>query len=97
MLTKEGGKVIDFLSGAGALNYGHNHEIKAAITEYLPSDAVVRGLDMATPAKLEFMRPSTPSYFGKAWKQFCFSGARHGGGIRLPKGRDRRGYGTHDI
>lgn len=56
MLTNGGAKVIDFLAGAGALNYGHNnHEIKAAIAEYLASDAVVHGLDMATPAKLEFM------------------------------------------
>lgn len=56
MLTEDGRKFIDFLSGAGALNYGHNnHEIKAAMTEYLASDAVVHGLDMATPAKLEFM------------------------------------------
>ncbi|MCK1641304.1 diaminobutyrate--2-oxoglutarate transaminase [Bradyrhizobium sp. 157] len=56
MLTEEGRKVIDFLSGAGALNYGHNnHQIKADITEYLASDAVVHGLDMATPAKLGFM------------------------------------------
>lgn len=56
MLTDDGRKVIDFFSGAGALNYGHNnHEIKAAITEHLASDAVVHGLDMATPAKLEFL------------------------------------------
>ncbi|MGV7218875.1 diaminobutyrate--2-oxoglutarate transaminase [Bradyrhizobium sp. UFLA05-112] len=56
MMTEGGRKVIDFLSGAGTLNYGHNnHQIKAALTEYLASDAVVHGLDMATPAKLEFM------------------------------------------
>lgn len=56
METEGGRKVIDFLSGAGALNYGHNNEaIRAAITEYLMSGAVVHGLDMATPAKLEFM------------------------------------------
>lgn len=56
MLTDDGRKLIDFLSGAGALNYGHNnHQIKSAITEYLMSDAVVHGLDMATPAKREFM------------------------------------------
>lgn len=56
MLTEDGRKVIDFFSGAGALNYGHNnHKIKAAITEYLASDAVIHGLDMATPARLEFM------------------------------------------
>lgn len=56
MLTEDGRKIIDFFSGAGALNYGHNnHQIKVAINEYLASDAVVHGLDMATPAKLEFM------------------------------------------
>lgn len=56
MLTDDGRKIIDFVSGAGALNYGHNNpEIKAAIAEYLASDAVIHGLDMATPAKLEFM------------------------------------------
>lgn len=56
MLTESGRKIIDFLSGAGALNYGHNnHEIKSAISEYLASDAVVHGLDIATPAKIKFM------------------------------------------
>lgn len=48
--------VIDFLSCAGALNYGqNNHEIRAAIRLYLASDTVVHGLDMLTPAKLEFV------------------------------------------
>ncbi|MCK1705061.1 diaminobutyrate--2-oxoglutarate transaminase [Bradyrhizobium sp. 146] len=56
MLTEGGRKLIDFLSGAGALNYGHNnHAIKAALADYLMSDAVVHGLDMATPAKREYM------------------------------------------
>ncbi|MCC8962422.1 diaminobutyrate--2-oxoglutarate transaminase [Bradyrhizobium sp. Pear76] len=56
LLTEDGRKVIDFLSGAGTLNYGHNnHGIKAAVIEYLASDAVVQGLDIATPAKLKFM------------------------------------------
>ncbi|WP_456724950.1 MULTISPECIES: diaminobutyrate--2-oxoglutarate transaminase [unclassified Bradyrhizobium] len=57
MLTEDGRKIIDFFSGAGTLNYGHNnHQIKAAIVDYLASDAVVHGIDMATPAKLEFMQ-----------------------------------------
>lgn len=56
MLTEYGRKAIDFLSGAGALNYGHNnHQIKADITEYFASDAIVHGLEMATSAKLGFM------------------------------------------
>ncbi|AYG76862.1 diaminobutyrate--2-oxoglutarate transaminase [Rhizobium sp. CCGE532] len=47
---------IDFLSGASALNYGHNdpHILSAAV-EYLHSNGVIHGLDMATPAKREFM------------------------------------------
>lgn len=57
MLTDLGRQVIDFFSGAGALNYGHNnHGIRTVIVEYLASDAVVHGLDMATPAKLEFLK-----------------------------------------
>ncbi|WP_346659603.1 aminotransferase class III-fold pyridoxal phosphate-dependent enzyme [Bradyrhizobium sp. 146] len=56
LLTEYGRKAIDFLSGAGASNYGHNnHQIKADIAEYFASDAMVHGLDMATPAKLGFM------------------------------------------
>lgn len=56
MLTENGRQMVDFFSGAGALNYGHNnHAIKVAVTEYLSSDAMIHGLDMATPAKIEFM------------------------------------------
>lgn len=56
ILTNDGRKIIDFFSGAGALNYGHNnHAIRAAITDYLQSNALVHALDMATPAKINFM------------------------------------------
>ncbi|SFN99119.1 diaminobutyrate aminotransferase apoenzyme [Bradyrhizobium sp. Rc3b] len=56
MLTDDGRKVIDFLSGGGVLNYGHNnHRIRDAIAEHLSSDAVAHGFDMATPEKLKFM------------------------------------------
>lgn len=56
VLTNDGRRLIDFLSGTGTLNYGHNnHEIKAAIIEYLASDSVVHGFDVATRAKIEFM------------------------------------------
>ncbi|WP_256467671.1 aminotransferase class III-fold pyridoxal phosphate-dependent enzyme [Bradyrhizobium sp. 169] len=55
MLTEDGRKVIDFLSGAGALDYGHNNHQNQGCTEYLAPDAVVHGLDIATPAKAESM------------------------------------------
>ncbi|MCC5951745.1 MAG: diaminobutyrate--2-oxoglutarate transaminase [Acidimicrobiia bacterium] len=47
---------LDFFSGAGALNYGHNPpELKAALLEYLAEDNIVHGLDMMTVAKRTFL------------------------------------------
>ncbi len=57
VLTDESGtEYIDFFSGAGTLNYGHNNPIlKKKLIEYLDIDGVVHGLDMATSAKKLFM------------------------------------------
>jgi diaminobutyrate-2-oxoglutarate transaminase len=53
---EEGTRYIDFFSGAGTLNYGHNHPaLKEAVLEYVESDGLVHGLDMATTAKREFL------------------------------------------
>ena len=53
---EKGTKYIDFLSGAGALNYGHNHpEIKKSIINYLEEDGISHSLDMATVAKKNFI------------------------------------------
>jgi diaminobutyrate-2-oxoglutarate transaminase len=47
---------IDFLAGAGALNYGHNNDyIKQQVIEYLDSDAIAHGLDFYTTAKEKFI------------------------------------------
>ena len=56
-LEDEGGNVyIDFLAGAGALNYGHNDPaLKAKLLDYIEADQIVHGLDMATGAKQAFM------------------------------------------
>jgi diaminobutyrate-2-oxoglutarate transaminase len=52
----DGKEYIDFLSGAGTLNYGHNNPIlKEALLEYIESDGIVHGLDMATEAKQKFL------------------------------------------
>jgi diaminobutyrate-2-oxoglutarate transaminase len=58
VLTDEDGRAyIDFLAGAGSLNYGHNHPVlKQAVIDYLSSDGIVHGLDMATSAKELFLR-----------------------------------------
>jgi len=47
---------IDFLAGAGALNYGHNHPVfKEALLEYIQSDRITHSLDLYTSAKRDFM------------------------------------------
>ena len=56
LLDENGREYIDFLAGAGTLNYGHNNPIlKQALLEYLESDGLVHGLDMATDAKRRFL------------------------------------------
>ncbi len=57
-LTDENGQqYIDFLAGAGSLNYGHNNPVlKQTLIDYLVNDGVVHGLDMATSAKKHFLR-----------------------------------------
>jgi len=51
-----GKQYIDFFSGAGAVNYGHNNAaMKQAIIDYLQADGVVHSLDMATKAKRQFL------------------------------------------
>ncbi len=52
----EGNEYLDFLSGAGALNYGHNNpRLKAALLDYIREDGITHGLDMHTQAKGRFM------------------------------------------
>lgn len=56
-ITAENGtEYLDFLSGAGTLNYGHNNDyFKQAIIDYIEEDGIVHGLDMATKAKNHFI------------------------------------------
>jgi diaminobutyrate-2-oxoglutarate transaminase len=51
-----GNEYLDFLSGAGALNYGHNNElIKSEILRYIESDGITHSLDLHTVPKAEFL------------------------------------------
>ncbi len=53
---EEGNEYIDFLAGAGALNYGHNDPVlKEKLMEYIEADQIVHGLDLVTEAKRAFM------------------------------------------
>ena len=54
---ENGMSYIDFLSGAGSLNYGHNHPVlKNALLAYIENDGITHGLDMHTAAKADFLR-----------------------------------------
>lgn len=56
LFTEDGGVYLDFFSGAGTLNYGHNNPIfKNKLIEYIESDGLTHSLDMATRAKRKFL------------------------------------------
>jgi len=47
---------LDFFSGAGALNYGHNNALfKDKLISYIQSDGVTHSLDMTTEARVEMI------------------------------------------
>ncbi|MCV0373408.1 MAG: diaminobutyrate--2-oxoglutarate transaminase [Nitrosarchaeum sp.] len=51
-----GKKYLDFLCGAGSLNYGHNNPVlKKEILDYLNKDGIVHSLDLATTSKESFL------------------------------------------
>jgi diaminobutyrate-2-oxoglutarate transaminase len=53
---ESGRSYLDFFSGAGSLNYGHNDPVqKQALIDYIASDRIVQSLDMFTTAKRDFL------------------------------------------
>ncbi|MEJ2765067.1 diaminobutyrate--2-oxoglutarate transaminase [Photobacterium sp. MCCC 1A19761] len=56
LYTADGEAYLDFLAGAGALNYGHNNSVlKKALMDYIDADGLTHGLDMYSEAKGEFL------------------------------------------
>jgi len=56
LITEDGKKYLDFLCGAGSLNYGHNNPLlKKSLIEYLTSDGIVHSLDLTTNSKEDFL------------------------------------------
>ena len=52
MWDEEGNEYLDFLAGAGTLNYGHNNPVfKDILIDYIQNDGITHGLDMHTKAK----------------------------------------------
>lgn len=57
LVAEDGTQYIDFFSGAGTLNYGHNNPVlKQRLLEYVESDGLLHGLDMATVAKRDLLQ-----------------------------------------
>lgn len=53
----DGNRYLDFLAGAGVLNYGHNPpELKHKLLEYIERDGVSHTLDLYSPAKARFLQ-----------------------------------------
>ncbi|GAA0786074.1 diaminobutyrate--2-oxoglutarate transaminase [Marinobacterium sediminicola] len=56
LTTEDGQEYVDFLAGAGTLNYGHNNDqLKQALIDYIASDGLTHGLDMQSVAKENFL------------------------------------------
>ncbi|HEY6924260.1 MAG TPA: diaminobutyrate--2-oxoglutarate transaminase [Steroidobacteraceae bacterium] len=56
LVTTDGKEYIDFLSGCGALNYGHNDpDMKDALMDYMAGNGIAHSLDMNTRSKNEFV------------------------------------------
>lgn len=56
LYDEDGNRYLDFLAGAGTLNYGHNNPLfKEKLLEYIHSDGITHGLDLHTKAKGEFL------------------------------------------
>ncbi len=56
LYDEEGNQYLDFLAGAGTLNYGHNNPLfKKRLLDYINDDGITHGLDMHTRAKGEFL------------------------------------------
>lgn len=56
MYDEEGNEYLDFLAGAGTLNYGHNNDLlKQELLGYIQEDGISHGLDLHTRAKGEFL------------------------------------------
>ncbi|MFT6913903.1 MAG: diaminobutyrate-2-oxoglutarate transaminase [Motiliproteus sp.] len=56
LYDEDGTQYLDFLAGAGTLNYGHNNPIfKEKLLQYINDDGITHGLDLHTKAKGEFL------------------------------------------
>lgn len=56
LYDEDGNQYLDFLAGAGTLNYGHNNPVfKEKLLDYIQQDGITHGLDLHTKAKRDFL------------------------------------------
>lgn len=56
LFDDRGHRYLDFLSGAGSLNYGHNHPVlRDALIDYVSRNGIAHSLDLHTSAKADFL------------------------------------------
>lgn len=56
LYDQNGDEYLDFLSGAGSMNYGHNNPVfKEKLLEYIAKDGITNSLDLHTDAKGNFL------------------------------------------
>jgi len=53
---ENGCRYLDFLAGAGSLNFGHNNPVfKRALMDYIASDGITQSFDLYTEARAKFL------------------------------------------
>jgi diaminobutyrate-2-oxoglutarate transaminase len=56
LIDAHGKRYLDFLAGAGSLNYGHNNDVmKSALLDYIMDDGITHSLDLHSVAKEKFL------------------------------------------
>ena len=56
LYDEDNNQYLDFLAGAGTLNYGHNNPLfKEKLLDYINDDGITHGLDLHTKAKGQFL------------------------------------------
>lgn len=56
LFDEDGEAYLDFLAGAGSLNYGHNHpDLRDRLIQYISDNGVTHSLDFHSSAKREFL------------------------------------------
>ena len=56
IFDEKGHRYLDFLSGCGSLNYGHNHPfLKQQLLSYIQDNGISMSLDIATASKFAFL------------------------------------------